>query len=375
MTDTMLAAVWERADEPFRLEEIRRPSPRRGEALVRVSSCGVCHTDLHVMKGEVNFPAPAVLGHEISGQVVELGPDTTSTTVQVGRQVVGAFIMPCGSCRACGRGRDDMCSEFFGQNRLRGVLYDGSTRLYRTDGTPLAMYSMAGFAEYAVVPVTALAPLPDGLDAESAAVLGCAGLTAYGAVHNAAALQAGETVVVVAVGGVGSSIIQLAKERGATTVIAVDVDADKLTAARGLGADHVVNSRDTDPVSAVQDILGGRGADVVFEVLGLPQTFEQAVRMVGDGGRMVAVGIAAGAASAAVEITPLVRRGVRIIGSFGARTRVDLPAVVGSAATGALSLPDTVTRRYPLERVNEAFTDLRDGRIRGRAIVHMGENA
>jgi Zn-dependent alcohol dehydrogenase len=373
MTDTMLAAVWERPDEPFRLEEIRLPAPQRGEALVRVSSCGVCHTDLHVMKGEVNFPAPAVLGHEISGQVVELGPDTPSDRVKVGQQVVGAFIMPCGSCRACARGRDDMCSEFFGQNRLKGALYDGTTRLYRTDGTPLAMYSMAGFAEYAVVPTTALAPVPDGLDAEPAAVLGCAGLTAYGAVHNAARLEAGETVAVVAAGGVGSSIIQLAKDRGAATVVAVDVDADKLAAARGLGADHVVNSRETDPVAAVRELLGG-GADVVFEVLGLPQTFEQAVRMVGDGGRMVAVGIAAGTASAAVEITPLVRRGVQIIGSFGARTRADLPAVVERAAAGALSLADTVTRRYPLEHINEAFADLRAGRIRGRAVVHMGGN-
>src|SRR4051794_11171008 len=295
MTDTMLAAVWERAHEPFRLEEIRLPAPRSGEALVRVSSCGVCHTDLHVLRGEVAFPAPAVLGHEISGRVVELGPDTPSDGAEVGQQVVGAFIMPCGSCRSCARGRDDMCSEFFGQNRLKGALYDGTTRLYRTDGTPLAMYSMAGFAEYAVVPVTALAPVPDGLDAESAAVLGCAGLTAYGAVHNAARLEPGETVAVVAAGGVGSSIIQLAKAQGAASVVAVDVDAEKLATARGLGADHVVDSRSTDPVAAVGEALGGRGADVVFEVLGLPQTFEQAVRMVDDGGRMVAVGIAAGA--------------------------------------------------------------------------------
>lgn len=371
MTDTMLAAVWESPDAPLRLEEIRLPSPRRGEALVRIFSCGVCHTDLHVMKGEVAFPGPAVLGHEISGEVVELGPDVPAGGVEVGQQVVGAFVMPCGACRACARGRDDMCSEFFGQNRLKGTLYDGSTRLHRTDGSPLAMYSMAGFAEYAVVPVSALTALPDGLDPDSAAVLGCAGLTAYGAVHNAGQLAAGETVAVVAAGGVGSSIIQLARAAGAASVVAVDVDADKLAAARDLGADHVVNSRETDPVAAVREAIGG-GADVVFEVLGLPQTFEQAVRMVGDGGRMVAVGIAAGAASATVEITPLVRRGIRIVGSFGARTRVDLPAVVASAADGALSLADTVTRRYPLDQINQAFDDLRTGRIRGRAVVHTG---
>ncbi|MFB9378177.1 zinc-binding dehydrogenase [Kineococcus gynurae] len=374
MTSSMLAAVWERPGEPLRLEEIRRPVPGAGEALVRVDACGVCHTDLHVMKGEVAFPAPAVLGHEVSGEVVELGPGVTGERIAVGGQVVGAFVMPCGNCPACGRGRDDLCAAFFAQNRLRGVLYDGTTRLHRTDGRPLAMYSMGGFAEYAVVPVTALTPLPAGLDPEAAAVLGCAGLTAWGAVRNAARLQPGETVVVVAVGGVGSSLVQLAKDQGAATVVAVDVDDEKLAGAGRLGADHLVNSRTSDPVAAVRDLLGG-GADVAFEALGLPQTFEEALRMVGDGGRMVAVGIAAGAATAAVEITPLVRRGVQITGSFGARTRTDLPAVVERAAAGALSVTDTVTRRYPLTDIEQAFTDLRAGRIQGRAVVTPGAAA
>jgi Zn-dependent alcohol dehydrogenase len=372
MTDTMLAAVWSGADHELSVERIPVPVPRRGEALVAVTSCGVCHTDLHVMREEVAFPSPAVLGHEISGSVAALGPDTVLPDgVGVGSKVVGAFIMPCGTCRQCLRGRDDMCLNFFAQNRLNGTLYDGETRLHRPDGSPLAMYSMGGLAEYAVVPVTALAALADGLPEVPAAILGCAAFTAYGAVHQTAALQAGETVAVVAAGGVGCSIIQLAKAAGADTVIAVDVSDEKLDTARRLGADHCVNSASGDAVAGVRELTGGAGVDVAFEVLGRAQTFEQAVAMLTDGGRMVAVGIAAGAAAANVPITPLVRRGLRVLGSFGGRTRVDLPKVVELAAAGVFSVADTVTTTYPLDQVNAAFDALSRGAIAGRAVITM----
>jgi S-(hydroxymethyl)glutathione dehydrogenase/alcohol dehydrogenase len=324
------------------------------------------------MKGEVAFPSPAVLGHEISGTVVALGPDTAPARgVDVGATVVGAFIMPCGECRQCERGRDDMCLPFFAMNRLKGTLYDGTTRLFREDGSPLAMYSMAGLAEYSVVPMNALAPLRGEVPVEAAAILGCAAFTAYGAVHQTAALQRGETVAVVATGGVGSSIVQLARAAGAQTVIAVDIDDEKLAAAQKLGAHHGVNSKSTDAVAAVRELTGGAGVDVAFEVLGRQQTFEQAVKMLTDGGRMVAVGIAAGASTANVEITPLVRRGLRLMGSFGGRTREDLPAVIDLAATGVFSVEDAVTRTYPLESAGEAFDALARGEIQGRAVITM----
>ncbi|MGE0780098.1 zinc-binding dehydrogenase [Mycolicibacterium sp.] len=372
MADTMAAAVWTGAGNPLQVERIPVPQPKQGEALVRVLSCGVCHTDLHVMKGEVAFPSPAVLGHEISGTVVALGPDTAPARgVDVGATVVGAFIMPCGECRQCERGRDDMCLPFFAMNRLNGTLYDGTTRLFREDGSPLAMYSMAGLAEYSVVPMNALAPLREEVPVEAAAILGCAAFTAYGAVHQTAALQRGETVAVVATGGVGSSIVQLARAAGAQTVIAVDIDDEKLAAAQKLGAHHVVNSKSTDAVAAVRELTGGAGVDVAFEVLGRQQTFEQAVKMLTDGGRMVAVGIAAGTSTANVEITPLVRRGQRLMGSFGGRTREDLPAVIDLAATGVFSVEDTVTRTYPLASVGKAFDALARGEIQGRAVISM----
>jgi S-(hydroxymethyl)glutathione dehydrogenase/alcohol dehydrogenase len=373
MADTMRAVVWPGAGEELRIEDIGVPQPKRGEALVRIVSCGVCHTDLHVMKGEVAFPSPAVLGHEISGTVVSLGPDTPPVRgVDVGVTVVGAFIMPCGECRQCLRGRDDMCLPFFAQNRLKGTLYDGTTRLYRQDGSPLSMYSMGGLAEYSVVPINALAPLRGGVPEVAAAILGCAAFTAYGAVHQTAALQADETVAVVAIGGVGSSIVQLARAAGAGTIIAVDISDEKLSTAAKLGADHVVNSSSTDAVAAVRELTDGAGVDVAFEVLGRQQTFEAAVKMLADGGRMVAVGIAAGASAANVEITPLVRRGLKVMGSFGGRTRIDLPAVIDLAASGVFSVDRAVTRTYPLESARDAFDALARGEIQGRAVITMG---
>jgi S-(hydroxymethyl)glutathione dehydrogenase/alcohol dehydrogenase len=371
--ETMRAAVWTGEGAELQIEHLPVPQPQQGEVLVKVIACGVCHTDLHVMKKEVAFPAPAVLGHEISGTVVALGPDTAPVRgVDFGAKVVGAFIMPCGQCRQCLRGRDDMCLPFFAQNRLKGTLYDGTTRLHRPDGTPLAMYSMGGLAEYSVVPINALAPLAEGIPEESAAILGCAFFTAYGAVHQTALLQPGESVAVVAIGGVGSSIVQLARAAGAGTIIAVDISDEKLRAAKSLGADHVVNSSTTDPVAMVRELTDGAGVDIAFEVLGRQQTFEQAVKMLTDGGRMVAVGIAAGTAAANVEITPLVRRGLRLMGSFGGRTRVDLPAVIDLAAQGVFSVDDTVTRTYPLDAVSDAYEALARGEIQGRAVITMG---
>lgn len=369
---TMRAAVL-RGDTPdLEVIEIATPSPRAGEALVRVRSCGVCHTDLHVMKGEVAFPRPAVMGHEISGTIVAIGEGTDDRRgLTIGTDVVGAFIMPCGSCPACERGRDDLCADFFGQNRLSGTLYDGESRLAMPDGSFLAMYSMGGLAEYSVVPLTALAPLGAGLDPVTSAVLGCSAFTSYGAVHHAGAVQPGDTVAVVAVGGVGSGVVQVAKAAGASSVIAVDVASDKLDAAVSLGATHAVNSFEADPVAAVRELTGGRGVDVAFEALGKPQTFAQAVGMLADGGRMVAIGIGAGAATAAVEITPLVRRGHTITGSFGARTREDLPAVLELAANGGFDTMGLVTRRYSLEDADEAYQALSRGEITGRAVIAM----
>jgi succinate semialdehyde reductase (NADPH) len=364
---TMKAAVLEHAPGALHIEEIPIPEPLEGEVLVKVTACGVCHTDLHVIKAEVAFPTPAVLGHEISGTIVALGPGVAGPPP--GTAVACAFIMPCGRCRPCATGRDDLCDNFFAMNRLRGTLYDGTTRLRRRDGTPLAMYSMAGLAEYAVVPATDVFALPAGLPLAESSVLGCAVFTAYGAVRHGADLRGGERVGVVAAGGVGLNIIQIAAAFGASQVIAVDVRNDKLEAARRVGATDVVDSTEGNATDRVRELTDGHGVDVAFEVLGRPETFTQALEIVGDGGRMVAVGIAPGRTTAPVEISRLVRRGLRVIGSYGARTRADMPEIIRLAARGTFRPETIVTRRYALSDAEAAYQALARGEIIGRAIV------
>jgi succinate semialdehyde reductase (NADPH) len=366
---TMLAAVLQSAPGGLRIEEIPIPEPGPGEILVRVSACGVCHTDLHVMKAEVAFPTPAVMGHEISGTVAALGQGVNGPAI--GTPVAAAFIMPCGTCPACGAGRDDLCDNFFAMNRLRGTLYDGTTRLRRKDGTPLSMYSMAGLAEFAVVPATDVFPLAAGLPLQESSVLGCAIFTAYGAVRHGAELRGGERVAVVAAGGVGMNIIQIARAFGASQIIAIDVRDDKLETARRLGATDVINATTPDATARVRELTDGRGVDVAFEVLGLPQTFTQALEVIRDGGRMVAVGIAPGKITAPVEITRLVRRELRIVGSYGARTRSDMPEIIRLAAHGMFRPETMVTQRFPLTQADAAYASLARGEIVGRAIVVM----
>ncbi|HEY7928301.1 MAG: zinc-binding dehydrogenase [Candidatus Dormibacteria bacterium] len=367
----MRAAVLPAPHADLAIEEIPIPQPRAGEVLVKVAGCGVCHTDLHVIKAEVAFPTPCVLGHEISGTVVAVADDTDAPAV--GSRVVGAFIMPCGSCRFCARGRDDLCERFFALNRLRGCLYDGTTRLRRGDGQPLWMYSMAGLAEYCVVPATGVFALPDELPIVESAVYGCSILTAYGAVRHAADLRLGETVAVVAIGGVGLNLVQLAHAFGARQIIAVDISGDRLKAATDLGATSVVNGSEQDVVSAVRELTDGEGVDVAFEALGRPQTFEQAFDLVRDGGRMVAIGIAAGPTTASIGITRLVRRGIRVIGSYGGRTRSDMPEILRLATEGLIRAERMVTERVPLAEANNAYQALERGQIVGRAVVTPSE--
>jgi succinate semialdehyde reductase (NADPH) len=351
------------------VEDIPTPKPRAGEVLLRVRACGVCHTDLHVVKGEVRFPVPAVLGHEVSGVVEAVGPEVRG--VEPGTPVVASFIMPCGRCRFCVEGRDDLCEPFFALNRLKGVLYDGESRLTRADGSALAMYSMAGLAEFCVVPATDVFRVPEGLPLDAACILGCAIMTAYGAIKHQAGLRPGETVAVVGVGGVGCNVIQVARVAGAGRIVAVDVRPEKLEAARALGATDGVDAGRGDAVAEVRRLTGGEGVDVAVEALGRPETVMAAFRMVRDGGRAVVIGIAPGQTAAPIEITHLVRRGIRLQGSYGARVRTDLPELLRLAAAGRISVTQPITRRYRLDQADEAYRALGRGEITGRAIVVM----
>lgn len=368
---TMKASVLRDVEKGLQVEEILTPRPRFGEVLVKVRACGMCHSDLHVIHGDISFPLPAVLGHEVSGEIVDVGPGNEHTGLEVGQMVAGAFLMPCGQCSACSEGRDDLCGPFFDLNRLKGQLYDGQTRLFGLDGEEIAQYSMGALAEYCVIPATSVAPIPDTVDPVAAAIIGCAVLTAYGAVRRGADVHHGEDVAVVATGGVGSNIIQIAKAFGARRVIAIDIADDKLEAARQLGATHVVNSTVEDVRERVFEITGGRGVDVAFEALGRPETWGSALDALKDGGRMVPIGLGAGVQTADVEINRTVRRSQSIIGSYGALTRQDLPASIELAAAGIINYRDIVSAHYSLDDVADGYELLAEGKILGRAVVDM----
>jgi succinate semialdehyde reductase (NADPH) len=364
------AAVVREKSGPFVVEELREPHPEAGEILVEIAATGACHTDLHIHDGSVAFPLPCVLGHEVSGVVLELGAGVEH--LEVGQRVVGAFIMPCGHCTECQRGRSELCVEFFAYNRLNGTLYDGRTRLQDRSGRPVWMYSMGGMSQRAVMPALAAAALPDALPLRESAILGCAFLTAYGAAGRVAAVGRGATVAVLGVGGVGSALVQVCRALGVDRVIAVDLDETKLAAAMKLGATDAVNGSKLDAVAAVRELTDGRGVDVVFEAIGRPSTFRQASEMCEDGGAAVMVGIAPTGVLGEVEITRLVRRKLRLLGSFGGRPQEDLPALMALAEGGAIDLAALVSEFVPLDQVDDVFARLRRGEILGRAVVDMG---
>jgi succinate semialdehyde reductase (NADPH) len=364
----MRAAVLEAVNAGLEIEELRDPEPRAGEVLVEIGACGVCHTDLHVMRGEVVFPTPAVLGHEVSGTVAALGPGVSG--VRVGERVVASFIMPCGNCARCVRGEDDLCETFFAYNRLRGTLYDGETRLARPDGSPIWMYSMGGLAERCVIPATDVFALPDSLALDEVTTLGCSVLTAYGAVRNVGDVHPGDAVAVVATGGVGSAIVQLAAAFGASPIIAIDLDEQKLTAARALGATHTLVAGES-VAEAVREITGGRGVAVCFEALGSAATFATAASIVADGGSVVVVGIAPAGVVGAVDLSRLPRRKLRILGSYGARPRADMPAILALVERGAITPRDLVSVHYGLDEADAAYAALGRGEIVGRAVIDI----
>ena len=366
----MRAAVVRERSGPFTVEELRDPEPKAGEVLVDIAACGVCHTDLHIHDGSVPFPAavrawPRDLGHDRG-----FGGGRRATL-----PLVNAWRAPsscrAGSCAMCRAGREELCEPFFAHNRLSGTLYDGQTRLFDRSGEPVWMYSMGGLSEKAVMPARGVAVLPHELELTDSAIFGCALMTAYGAVAQVGQLRRGETVAVFGAGGIGGSVVQVARALGAGQIVAIDVDEGKLSLARELGATDTINASRDDPVQAVRDLTDGAGVNVAFEAIGHPRTFRQATEAATDGGRCVMVGIAPVGVTAEIEITRLVRRKLQVLGSFGGRPRHDLPALMALAISGELQLDGAIGARFTLDQATEAYSLLADGKITGRAIVEM----
>lgn len=353
----MQAAVLEKYNEPLQIEELSVERPRAGEVAVRILAAGVCHSDLYVLEGATPVPPPLVPGHEAVGVVEEVGPAVEG--LSPGDYVVSSFIWPCGRCKNCVSGRENLC-ENFAKVRLRGVLLDGTTRLRDKQGREVRVFLGGTWAQMAVVPATALTKVPQTLAKRESAVLGCAFLTAYGAVVNAGSVGPGDTVVVIGTGGVGLATVQVAKAVGAR-VIAVGRNKDKLAVAARLGAE-VVNAREADPVKAVADLTDGRGAEVVIEAVGSDETIQQAVDMAALGGRVILVGLMPLGHKTPLALARVVRGGIAVIGSYGARPRLDLPAVVKMAERGLLRPEEIAGPVYRLGEINEAVHALRSGK-------------
>ncbi|MCG2867728.1 MAG: zinc-binding dehydrogenase [Vulcanisaeta sp.] len=354
----MKAAVLDKYGDPLLVEDVELGKPKDGEVRLRVKAAGVCHSDLLAIDGSTPIPPPFIPGHEAVAEVLEVGPGVDN--LHPGDVVVTSFIWPCGRCRNCARGLENLC-ERFSEVRLKGVLLDGTTRLKRKNGEYLRVFLGGLWAEEAVVPATAVARLPKGLDNRpELAMLGCAFLTAYGAVVNSASVKPGETVAVIGTGGVGLAVVQVAKALGAK-VIAVGRNPEKLKLAREMGAE-IVNTREGDAVGEVRKLTDGRGADVVIEAVGSESTIDMAVEMVSVGGRVVIVGLMPVGSKAPIHVARVVRGGISVIGSYGARPRVDLPRVIDLVARGLLK-PELLARDYyKLEEVNDAVEALRSGR-------------
>ena len=352
----MRAAVLFNYKEPLTIQEVEIEEPKENEVLIQVTATGMCHSDVNVFVGATPVPPPVVAGHEITGIVKKVGKNVTR--VKEGDRVVAAFIHPCGKCRNCISGKENLC-ETFASVRLKGVMFDGTSRLRLKDGRRVQTFLGGGFAEYAIVHENALTVVPEDIPLEKVAPLGCAGITAYGAV-NSAKIEPGETVAVIGVGGVGLSVIQLLKASGAGRIIALGTKKWKLEKAMELGATDVINTKETDPVKALKEITGG-GPDVVIEAAGTEQTVQMAVDSVRIGGRVVLVGLPPVSAQIPLRIASIVRGGITIIGNYGGRPRIDMPRLLELVKLGKYDPSKLVTGKFKLEEINEAVKLLEEG--------------
>jgi NAD+-dependent secondary alcohol dehydrogenase Adh1 len=334
----MKAALLREYHQP--LELIDRPRPEVAhptDVLVRIGGAGVCATDLHAIEGlmePAGVTLPRVLGHENAGWVEELG-DAVSTVAK-GDAVLVYPPYSCGLCVACRRGNDMHCAR----HEFTGLSVDG------------------GFAEYVVVSERSLVALPAGVDPAAVAPHADAGLTAYHAVRRVAHLAVpGSTAVVIGVGGVGHIAVQLIRELGSSSVVAVDTDERRRRLAKELGADEVVERAD-----AVRELTDGRGADLVFDFVGTDQTHADSAQMLARGGTYSVIGYGG---TISIPSPALVVNEHAVLGNL-VGTWIDLWELLQLHAAGRVTLK---AETHPLDSVNDVLEKLRDGEVTGRAVL------
>lgn len=358
----MKAAVCYEFGKPLVVEEVEIDPPKAGEVKIRIAACAICHSDVHLIRGEWGNEPPLIAGHEAAGIIEETGPGVSR--LRRGDHVVVTLIRSCGSCYFCTIGRPFNCEASFALQT--------ESRLRNKNGARLAHgIKTAAFAEFCIVDQSQAVKVPDDLSMDCAALLACGVITGLGSVTNTARVEARSRVAVIGAGGVGLNAIQGAALSGASMIIVVDVRDDKLEAARAFGATHLVDASSEDVVARVNALTDDRGVDYAFATVGSPTAISQAVNMVHVGGTTVIVGMPSLNDAMFSVDAHHITFGRRILGSNMGSTRlqVDVPRLVDLYREGRLKLEELISGRYPLDRINEAIESMERGEALRNVIV------
>jgi S-(hydroxymethyl)glutathione dehydrogenase/alcohol dehydrogenase len=358
------AAVAFAAGQPLQIVEIDVEPPRAGEVLVRIVATGVCHTDAFTLSGDdPEGVFPSVLGHEGGGVVVEIGEGVTS--VKAGDHVIPLYTAECRQCKFCKSGKTNLC-QAVRATQGKGLMPDGTSRL-SYNGQPLFHYmGTSTFSEYTVVPEISLAVINPAAPLEKVCLLGCGVTTGIGAVLNTAKVTPGSTVAVFGLGGIGLAVIQGAVMAGASRIIGVDTNPGKFALARQMGATDCVNPKDADqPVQDVIVAMTDGGVDFSFECIGNVEVMRAALECCHKGwGESVIIGVAGAGQEIRTRPFQLVTGRVWRGSAFGGvKGRSQLPGYVERYLAGEIRIDEMVSQELPLERINEAFDAMHEGRV------------
>jgi Zn-dependent alcohol dehydrogenase len=360
MAKSARAVISREMGKPVVVEHITVQPPKRGEVMIKLAACGVCHSDLSATNGTIPMKLPMILGHEGAGEIIEVGEGVDG--VALGDHVVSCFIYMCGKCRYCAMGRPVLCLN---QGKALNTLPDGTLRTQDARGEALNIFSGCGvMAEYATVAVDNVVKIDSAIPLECAALVGCAVTTGVGAVFNTARVTPGSSVAVFGCGGIGLNVIQGARIAGAGRIIAIDTLPAKLAMATQFGAtETLLAAPGEDLVKPIKKLTGG-GADYAFECVGNGELAALAYRAVGRGGVAVVVGVAKPTDSTPVRTMSLPFEEKTLTGSyFGSCVpSVDYPRFLGLYMAGRLKLDELITHRYGIDQAAQAFADLESGK-------------
>ncbi len=365
----MKAAVLNQINQPLEIEDLFQGDPKQGEVKVKVNYAGICASDAHVMYGTATFPTPAVLGHEGSGTVVEVGPNVTN--LKAGDRCIMSFVSNCGHCSYCRTGFPNLCSENL---RIGSKLFDNTFRLKKQNNEEVYQMGKIGlFSEYSVCPQQACYPIPKEISLETAALIGCCATTGIGAIVNHPRAKVGLSVAIFGCGGVGISAIQGATLLNASKIIAVDLDNEKLKFTTQFGATHTINAKEENPTDKILDITHGDGVDMALDTFGSSTTTESVLSCIRRGGDAVVVGLAKEGDVAKVDMVTMVRKQLTLSGSYYGSTssHETFGKIVNACINNQLDLDQLVTKQFPLEDINQAFDKLKNGEITGRSILAL----